>query len=167
MWKKLFGGTKDSGAPTGDPPPASSARAQIDACQTELVRAVAESITDLHDGEWEDRDWLRAVVNYEALWDQPQIRTSSLNFTIARRPGLPLEKMGFRLSPRAREGFERLAELMQTQGGSWWTVCDLVIERDGRFDFTFSYDKLYRIDGNLNDQRFKGYLERYRAETGS
>ncbi|MCX8996037.1 hypothetical protein NOF55_02865 [Rhizobiaceae bacterium BDR2-2] len=167
MWEKLFGGKKNSGATAGNPPPASAAPAEIKACQTELARAVAASITDLYDGEWEDRDWLRIVVNHEALWDQPQTRTSSLNFTIARRPGEALEKMGFRLSPAAREGFQRLAALMQAQGGSWWTVCDLVIERDGRFDFTFSYGQPYRIDGNLNDQRFRDYLERYRAETGN
>lgn len=166
MWKNLFGRKKDGKASAGNPVPSPATAADIEACQAEIVRAVVASIADLYDGEWEDRDWLRIVVNYEALWAQPQVRTSSLNFTIARLPGASLEKIGFRLSPVARAGLQRLAALMQAHGGSWWTVCDLVVERDGRFEFAFSYDRPYRIDGNLNDQRFNDYLERYRAETG-
>ena len=158
MWKKLFNRPKESSA--------RGAADEIMTCQDDLVRAVADSITDLHDGEWENREWLRIVVNHEALWAQSAPRTSSLGFVIARRLGGPLEKLGFRLSPAARHGFQKLAALMQARDGRWWTVCHLVIERDGRFDFAFSHDKPYRIDGELNDRRFADYLEKYRAETG-
>ncbi len=131
----------------------------------ETVRAVAQSVVNVREGEWGDRDWMRIVVNYESLRHATEAQESVLAFAIARPPGGTPEKVSFRLSPQATAGFHRVDDVMSATKGQHWTVCDLVIDRDGRYAFEFSYDPPYRLGGNLNDTRFKDYLERYLAGT--
>jgi hypothetical protein len=42
----------------------------------------------------------------------------------------------------------------------------VMVERDGRYDFQFDYGPPYRLSGNLNDTRYRDYLDRYMAEMG-
>jgi hypothetical protein len=129
----------------------------------ETVQAVAQSVVNVRDGEWGDRDWSRIVVNYESLRHTQDPQESVLAFAIAAHPGASPEKVSFRLSPAAEAGFHRVADVMAKSKGQYWTVCDLVIDSDGRYAFDFSYDPPYRLSGNLNDQRFSDYLQKYLA----
>ncbi|WP_394003487.1 hypothetical protein ACF3M1_02145 [Luteimonas sp. WGS1318] len=140
----------------------------LNAAYADTVRAVAASVRDVNDGEWGERDWLRLVVDFETLpGDDGAPRTSSLSFAIARVPDGPLEKVAFRLSPEAKAGFASIGRIMHAQKGQWWSTSTLVVERDGRYDFQFAYTPPYRLSGNLNDTRYRDYLERYKAETGA
>ncbi|MEO9337391.1 hypothetical protein ABFT80_08150 [Mesorhizobium sp. SB112] len=132
--------------------------------QADIARAVAQCVSNVNDGEWGDREWLRLVVNFEGLWSSKEPVTSSISFAIARNTDGSLEKVSFRLSPDTKAKFASLAETMKGTGGSAWTVSDLVIENDGRYNFQFSYDPPYRLGGNLHDKRFLDYLDRHRAE---
>lgn len=128
---------------------------------TETVRAVAQSVVNVREGEWGDRNWQRIVVNYESLRHSAEPQESVLAFAIAAKPSSAPEKVSFQLSPAAEAGFHRVSDVMASSKGQRWTVCDLVIERDGRYTFDFSYDPPYRLSGNLNDQRFADYLKQY------
>ena len=138
----------------------------LNAAYAETVREVAASVRDVNDGEWGNRDWLRLVVDFESEpGDAP--RTSSISFAIARDGDGPLEKVSFRLSPAAKAGFAQIGRIMQAQKGQAWSTSTLIVERDGRYDFQFAYTPPYRLSGNLNDTRYRDYLERYKAETGA
>ncbi|KLJ02482.1 hypothetical protein [Luteimonas sp. FCS-9] len=140
----------------------------LNAAYAQTVREVAASVRDVNDGQWGDRDWLRLVVDFESLAeDGGAPRTSSISFAIARAPDGPLEKVAFRLSPAAKAGFAEIGRIMQAQKGQTWTTSTLVVERDGRYDFQFAYTPPYRLGGQLNDTRYRDYLERYKAETGT
>jgi len=138
----------------------------LNAAYAETVRAVAASVSHVSDGEWGNRDWLRLVVDFESLAHADEPRTSSISFAIARAPGGPLEKVAFRLAPDAKDGFLRIGQLMYAHKGQHWTTCKLAVERDGKYDFQFDYAPPYRLGGNVNDTRYRDYLERYMAETG-
>lgn len=131
----------------------------------DTVRAVAASVRNVYDGEWGDREWVRLVVDFESLAHTEEAETSSLSFAIAQAPGGPLEKVSFDLSPEAEDAFLHIARLMHAQKGQYWTTCRLTVERDGRYDFQFDYGTPYRLGGNLNDTRYRDYLDRYRVET--
>ncbi|VXC09711.1 conserved hypothetical protein [Luteimonas sp. 9C] len=140
----------------------------LNAAYADTVRAVAASVRDVNDGEWGARDWLRLVVDFESLSeDGGAPRTSSISFAIARAGDGPLEKVAFRLSPEAKAGFAQIGRIMHAQKGQDWTTSTLVVERDGQYDFQFGYTAPYRLSGNLNDTRYRDYLERYKAETGA
>lgn len=160
-------GRKTPAASLPTPQAAPAPASEIEAAQADVVRALAASVTDVHDGDWETRDWLRIVANVEAFWDRADTPTSSLAFSIAQRPGGPLEKLSFRLSSAARASLAQLAQAMHTREQAWWTVCEITVERNGHFAFAFSYDAPYRLSGNLHDTRFKDYLARYQADTGA
>lgn len=138
----------------------------LNAAYAETVRAVAASVQDVNDGEWGDRDWVRLFVDFESLAHTDEPRTSSISFAIARTPGGPLEKVSFRLSPAAKQGFIDIGRIMHGQKGQYWSASTLTVERDGSYDFQFSYAPPYRLGGNLNDTRYRDYLERYVEETG-
>lgn len=134
-----------------------------DICR-EIVLSVIASVSDVMDGEWGDRDWERIVVNYETLSHQPDETTSAIAFSVARQKSGDWEIVDFRLSDAAEADLERLKLAMHAQKDAYWTVCDLTIERDGRYKFCYSYDTPYRLSGNIHDKRFDHYLESYRAE---
>ena len=90
----------------------------------------------------------------------------SISFAIARAPHGPLEKVSFGLSADAEEAFMRINRIMQAQKGDYWSTCQMMVERDGRYDFKFDYGPPYRLSGNLNDTRYRDYLDRYAAEMG-
>ncbi|MCX8996043.1 hypothetical protein NOF55_02895 [Rhizobiaceae bacterium BDR2-2] len=138
----------------------------IDQLQAALVKAVAADVSDLHDGEWEDRDWLRIGVNLELLIDGGQ-RISNQAIVIAQKPGGSLEKLSFRLRLANKEKFVELAQAMGKGNKERWTICDLQIERDGRFAFSFGYGPPPRLGGDLLHTPLSDMLERYRAETGA
>jgi hypothetical protein len=132
----------------------------------DAIRAVAASVHDVYDGEWGDREWERLVVDFESLAHVDEPRTSSISFAIARAPDGPLEKVSFSLSADAEEAFMRINRIMQAQKGNYWSTCQVMVERDGRYDLQFDYGPPYRLSGNLNDTRYRDYLDRYMAEMG-
>ncbi|MEH2521893.1 hypothetical protein V1279_007466 [Bradyrhizobium sp. AZCC 1610] len=133
--------------------------------QADVVRAVASDVTSLHDGEWGDREWKRIGVNLELLIEHGK-RMSVQAIAIAHRPGGPLEDLSFRLSPATKQKFIDLAKAMGQEGKDRWAVCDLKIERDGRYDFRFSYDPPPRLNGNLLHSPLDTMLAQCVAECG-
>jgi hypothetical protein len=139
--------------------------ASISKLQALVVRSVANDITDLHDGAWGDRDWLRIGVNLELR--DAGAETSTQALVIARHPSCPLETLSFRLGLETVQLFADLAAAMQQPGKPQWTIANLEIDRDGHYSFDFGYGPPPRLSGNLAHQPLKGFLQRYREETGS
>lgn len=131
----------------------------IEDIQTAIVRAVAGNVTDVMEGEWGDRQWVHLFVDFEI--DQDGTRSSSISFALAHRPRQPLEKLSFRLTRDAKQGFNQLAEAMRKPGEDRWSKAQLRIGRDGRFAFEFSHDPPWRLGGKLIDKRFEDYLDRW------
>lgn len=131
--------------------------------KADVVRSVAGDITDLHDGEWEGREWVYIAVNHEVLIEDGR-RSSSQASVLARKPADELEDLGFRLSRESKEKLLALRDAMATGGKEPWTVLDLTIERSGQFNFTFGYGPPPRINGDLLHSPLSGLLERYLAE---
>lgn len=128
-----------------------------------IVRSVAGDVTDLYDGEWEDREWVYLAVNHEVLIEDGR-RSSTQACVLAHRPGAELEDLSFRLSPQTKRAILDLRDAMAKSGKQPWTILDLTVERDGRFSFDFSYDPPPRINGDLLHSPLKDLLERYRRE---
>lgn len=128
--------------------------------QDTIVRAVAGDMTDLQDGDWEQREWVYLAVNHEIL-PEDGIRTSTQAAVLARHPGAKLEKLNFRLSPGTKAAILALRDAMAPAGKAPWTALDLTLERDGYADFSFSYEAPPRLNGDLLHSPLKTLLERY------
>jgi hypothetical protein len=141
---------------------------EVQAIMRDTARAVAESVTDVLDGEWGERRWERIVVNHETLLDRADGQASTMAFAVARGgEGGAHELVDFRLSRAARDGLKRLHAAMAAREGEHWAVCDLTIEADGAYDYRFADESaLHRLGpaGQARDTRFDGYLERYLLE---
>lgn len=137
----------------------------LTALQTEVVRSVVGDITDLQEGEWEDREWVFLAINHEVLIEDGR-RSSSQASVLAHKPQGQLEDLGFRLSPRSKQKLLALRDAMIAPGKEPWTILDLTVERDGQFNFTFGYGPPPRINGNLLHSPLTGLLERYLMEKG-
>ena len=138
--------------------------AAVQQAQAAAVRAVAASVSDLREGQWGDRDWLRILVDIE-IETEPAKRISAQTSAFARQPGQPLEDLDFRLSREAKNALIALRESMRDGRGAWST-CKLRIDRDGKFAFDFSYEPPRRLGGDLLYSPLEGALQRYLAETG-
>lgn len=133
------------------------------ALQDDIVRSVVADITDLYDGDWEDRDWVYIAVNHEVLIEDGR-RWSTQTAALARKPGDELEDLNFRLSMATKTKLLDLRDAMARGGQRPWTIVDLTIERDGRYDFAFSDAPPPRLSGNLLHTPLSGLLERYRGK---
>lgn len=131
--------------------------------QADVVRSVVGDITDLQDGEWEDRDWVYLAVNHEVLIEDGR-RSSTQAAVLAQRPGAPLERLGFRLSPASKIKLVALRDAMAAAGDGPWTIVDLTVDRSGKYDFGFGYGPPPRINGDLLHSPLAGLLERYLAQ---
>lgn len=150
MFERFFAGLgkKDAGA-------------DLVALQDAVVRGVASDMTDLHDGEWEDREWVYLAVNHEVLIEDGQ-RSSTQAVVLAHKLGAELEKLSFRLSPASKTAILALRNAMVAAGHSPWTIMDLTVERGGRYDFVFGYGAPPRLNGDLLHTPLSDLLERYR-----
>lgn len=137
----------------------------IASLQDEVVRSIAADRTDLHDGEWEGREWLHIAVNHEVLVEEGK-RSSTQAIVLACKRGGPLEDLSFRLSRESKQKILDLRDAMSADGNAPFTIADIAIERDGHYDFAFSYDPPPRLNGDLLHTPLKGLLERYKAEKG-
>lgn len=149
MFKRLFAGL-------GKAEPVSD----LIALQGAAVRSIAADVTDLQDGEWEDRDWVYLAVNHEVLVEEGR-RSSTQAQVLARRPDADLEGLGFRLSVESKAHLLALRDAMADADGKTWTVVDLTVERSGQHDFAFSYNPPPRLNGDLLHSPLTGLLERY------
>jgi len=125
--------------------------------ESDIVRAVAGGVTDVMDGEWGDREWLHLFVDFEIAPEGG--RSSSIAFALARRPGRAPEKAAFRLPQEAKLRLGELADAMGATPNGRWTVAQIRISRDGRYDFRYAYGAPWRLSGNLTDKRFETYLD--------
>jgi hypothetical protein len=152
MFKRLFAGLNKV-----SPLPA------LTALQDAAVRSIAADVTNLQDGEWEDREWVYLAVNHEVLVEEGH-RSSTQAAVIAGRVGAELEELGFRLSTRSKEHLLTLRDAMADADGKTWTVVDLTAERSGKYDFAFSYDAHPRLSGDLLHRPLTRLLERHRKD---
>lgn len=150
MFKRLFSGLNKS-SPLPDLP----------ALQNAAVRSIASDVTNLQDGEWEDREWVYLAANHEVLVAEGR-RSSTQAEVLAHRPGAELEELGFRLSMESKAHLLALRDAVADVDGKTWTVVDLTVERSGKYDFVFSYDAPPRLSGDLLHSPLTGLLERYR-----
>ena len=128
--------------------------------QEAVVRSVAGDVTELQDGDWEDRDWVYLAVNHEVLVEEGR-RSSTQAQVLAHKPGAALEDLGFRLSRTSKQHLLALREAMVAANDRTWTVVDLTVARNGEYDFNFSYDPPPRLNGDLLHSPLDGLLERY------
>lgn len=156
MFKRFLAGLSKSKAAPGP---------SIQSLQDDVVRAVAGDITNLYDGEWEGREWVHIAVNHEILVEEGQ-RSSTQTTVLARKAGGPLEDMQFRLSQNTKAKLLELRNAMAGVSDTHWTITDIAIERDGHYDFAFSYGPPPRIGGDLLHSPLKGALERYKTKWG-
>jgi hypothetical protein len=152
MFERLFGSFSKR-----DNPP------DLATLQEAVVRSVAGDVTNLHDGEWQDREWMYLAINHEVLVEDGR-RSSTQAKVLAQRPGGELEDLGFRLSPQTKGAILELRDAMAAKGQKTWTIMDLTVERSGRFNFDFSYNPPPRINGDLLHSPLKDLLERYRRD---
>ena len=158
MFKRLFGiGPEER---SGQAPPAS-----IDAMQDDVIRRIVADSADLHDGEWDDREWAYIAVNHELLLDGGA-RSSTQAVVLAQKPGGALEHLSFRLDAATKQALVTLHEAMAQAGHDPWSVADITVERNGGYAFTFAYGKPPRIGGDLLHRPLNGLLQRYKAERG-
>ena len=134
--------------------------------QDNAVRSIAADIVDLQDGEWEDREWVYIAVNHEILIEEGR-RSSTQASVLARKPGGELEDLDFRLSMDSKAKLLALREVMTKEGENAWTILDLTIERDGHYDFQFSYAPPPRLNGDLLHSPLSNLLEQYLAKGGA
>ena len=152
MFKRLFAGLGKA-----DPVP------DLIALQAAAVRSIVANVTDLQDGEWEDREWVYLAVNHEVLVEEGR-RSSTQAQVIAQRPGAELEELGFRLSMESKAHLLALRDAMASADKTTWTVVDLTVDRSGTYDFAFSYEPPPRLGGDLLHTPLTGLLERYRKD---
>lgn len=131
--------------------------------QDQAARSVVSDITDLHDGEWENRDWVYIAVNHEILVEEGR-RSSTQTAVLARKPGEALEDLSFRLSMATKTRLLALRDAMAAEKGEPWTILDLTIARNGQYHFAFSYAPPPRLNGDLLHSPLKGLLERYQRD---
>lgn len=159
MFRRLIG-KGDRGAPKAAIPPASTG-----GMQDVVIRAIVTDRIGLHDGEWEDREWVHIAVNHELLVEEGS-RSSTQAIVLARKPGRTLESLSFRLGGETKQALVALRDEMRGVEKGPWTVVDITIERDGRYAFAFGYGPPPRINGDLLHMPLKGLLERYKTERG-
>jgi len=128
--------------------------------QGEVVRSIVSDIRDLHDGEWEEREWVHIAINHE-MSIEDGMRSSSQSIVLARKGDGALEALSFRLSMATKQKLVALREAMAKVGQEPWTILDLTIERDGRYDFVFGYDPPPRLNGDLLHRPLQDLLIRY------
>ena len=114
--------------------------------------------------------WKRIVLNFE-VDEEEESNSSSIFFHIVQTPSGELaEDDDMSLPIEVRSLLLELHDATLSATGSRWSVCDLVIEEDGRYNFGFDYGPAKRINGILDESsydRFKNYLATYKAELAS
>lgn len=149
MFKRFFSGTGKA-APVPD----------VIALQNAAVQSISADVTDLQEGDWEDRDWVFLAVNHEVLIEEGR-RSSTQASVLAHKPGKELEDLCFRLSMASKAHLLALRDAMTSLDNRIWTVLDLTVKRDGHYDFVFGYGPPPRLNGNLLHSPLTGLLERY------
>lgn len=137
-----------------------TSNSDLAAMQDNIVRSVIGDITNLQEGEWEDREWVYIAVNHEVLVEEGR-RSSTQTSVLAQKAGAELEDLDFRLSAASKAALLSLREAMATAGQDAWTIVDLTIERNGRYDFEFGYEPPPRLGGDLLHSPLKDLLQRY------
>ena len=125
------------------------------ALEAAIVKAIADGVTDLQEGEWEDHEWVHLFVDFEIAEDGE--RSSSISFSLARRPGQAVRSMPFRMPWEAKRQLAELADGMGAQPQGRWSTVQIRIAPTGTYVMDYRYDPPYRLGGNLLDNRFRDY----------
>ena len=135
----------------------------LPALQDIAAKAVAGDVMDLQDGEWEDRTWVYIAINHE-ISPEDGLRSSTQAAVLASRPGGQLEQLGFRLSMATKQKLLALRDAMTRPGEGPWTVLDLTMTPDGRYDFRFSHAEPPRLSGDLLHRPLANLLQHYEMQ---
>jgi len=138
---------------------------QVGELQDSAVRSIAADIVNLQDGEWEDREWVYIAVNHEILIEEGR-RSSTQASVLAHKPGGKLQDLDFRLGQASKAKLLALREAMTRKGEDAWTILDITIDRNGHYDFKFSYAPPPRLNGDLLHSPLSNLLDEYLATHG-
>ncbi len=120
--------------------------------QADVVRAFAQLAPD---------PWEQIVVNLELEEDGTGYRTDCLAFAVVLDGGGYVDRE-FDLDRSGRDTVYALRTAMRARGEAWHSF-DLLIEADGHYDLTFSYDPPKRLNGILDQQSYHRF-DHYAAE---
>jgi hypothetical protein len=129
----------------------------------ELQKAIAQAVVNAIREPWE-----RIVVNFEMeQTDEGRVIDYRAFYISATKDG-DFSKTSVRVLPdEVDDRFIELNDAMLESEGSRWGICDLVIDRSGKYNFKFDYEPPKRIRGVFDESsmgRFDKYLDTYRAE---
>ena len=144
------------------PGPASKWNTPMDPRTGALQAKVAQAMADHVDDDWE-----RIFINYEMKRSGEGRLVDYMLFYIKSTPDGDFELVSLpSASDAINDAFIALADTMARDGERWGS-CDFLVDADGRYRFSFSYDPPKRIEGVLDHSsygRFDEYLDQYRAE---
>lgn len=134
--------------------------ADLTTLYNECVKAVADSVGD---------EWEHIVVNYELRHRSRSTEEDSVSLYIHKVSG-DYKLENFELSEAAEKGFHNLSDALYEQKGSRWGASTLTIEKNGTYNFDFSYEPPKRLAGIYDKDSFdfyNNYLEHYLKENAA
>src|SRR5215475_1102318 len=84
-------------------------------------------------------DWERIVVNYEMQEENGGLIEDRLGFYIVKDRWGEFREVGLEFTPEVKGLFRKLNDEIERTVGERWGTSDLVVDRPGHFNFSFSY----------------------------
>lgn len=134
--------------------------ANLSALYEETVNAVADSVDDA---------WEHIIVNYELRHRSRSTEEDSVSLYVRKVSG-DYQLENFELSESAEKGFHKISDAMHEQKGSRWGASTLTIEKNGTYNFDFSYEPPKRLAGIYDKDSFdfyNNYLDHYLKESAA
>ncbi|MCL2716843.1 MAG: hypothetical protein FWD68_20360 [Alphaproteobacteria bacterium] len=129
----------------------------------ELQDQIAQNLVDAMSEPWE-----RIVVNLEMEMTAEGPIVNYLYFYISQlSDGDFKETEVDDLPNEADNKFRALNDAVLENAGNRWGICDLVIEKTGKYKFKYDYGQPKRLNNILDESsygRFNNYLDAFRAE---
>ena len=125
-----------------------------------LQEAVVVSVIQSIPEEWE-----RVVINYEMMYTEEGHEENRLGFYIVKDDSGTLAKQRLGFAPPEIKALRLLNEGSIDINREHWGICELVIDRNGKYTMTFSFERPKRINGIHDEEsyyRFGKYLETYK-----
>lgn len=110
--------------------------------------------------------WERLVISYEMEHNVETVQHNRLGFYIVKEKDGRYAERDFTFTTNVIDAFTRLNDASMKTNKQHWTVCEFVLDSNGRFSMDFKYDQPKRING-IHDYesyyRFNDYLKEYIA----
>ena len=120
--------------------------------QDRIVLSLVRSLTGI---------WDAAVVNIEIDFADEEQTENCLALSFARDNG-GWTRSSFSLPYDCYDLFAELRELMKQQDAALWTSCTLELKADGKYRYSFSYERPRRLNGIHDDEAM---LKHYSPQT--